>query len=450
MKKFIYLTLFTCLLFIFSVSSSYALVNYSYDANGNLISDGSSCYIYNQANHLFQVKNCSNNQLVAEYFYDFEGNRISKKEYVNGVLAQTIYSPDRGYETKKLASGITQNTSYYYANNELVARKNPDNSKTFYQSDHLGSTSLLTNSTGGVVEETSYTPYGEVRTGGTQSKYQYTGQEKDLNTGLNYYGARYYNSHTAHFTQPDSMLPELYDPQQLNRYAYTRNNPIKYTDPSGNSPLIPLMIGGAVFGGAVEMGTQIGVFAIITNQSIGQALVDPNLQSNIDTGKIFNAELIGAWSALAATDAALSGISLIGNKSMNATAGQADDYSAIGSTGKYGQVRQSEAIRQRGLPYENQFDTRKWGSFVDKGSRVFDSLVKKGGQWINREAKTGRQSLTKSNLIQNEKDEILLNMGILDKVYRDFYRSPVTGLIGGTKQYMNDVMERGFEVRYWN
>jgi hypothetical protein len=52
-----------------------------------------------------------------------------------------------------------------------------------------------------------------------------------------YYGARYYSAEIGRFVQPDSMLPDIYDPQQLNRYAYVRNNPLKYVDPSGNFSL---------------------------------------------------------------------------------------------------------------------------------------------------------------------------------------------------------------------
>lgn len=220
-----------CIFFISPVS---AAVSYAYDANGNLTSDGKNCYTYNEANQVKQVKLCAGNVLVAEYLYDYQGNRIVKKEYTNSVLSKTTYTPDKSIETKKLADNSVQNTSYYYVNNELLARKNPDNSKVFYHNDHLGSASLLTDQNGNILEETTYYPYGEIRSGGTQSKYLYTGKEKDTESGLNYYGARYYDAHTRQFTQPDTILPDPYDPQQLNRYAYTRGNPLKYTDPSGN------------------------------------------------------------------------------------------------------------------------------------------------------------------------------------------------------------------------
>lgn len=224
--------------FQISVPPVAAAIAYTYDDNGNMTSDGEKCYQYNEANQLKTVRNCNNNKLLADYIYDYNGKRIVKKEYSNGVLKRTVYSPDDGFEKTKLASNSAiQNATYYMANDEVVASKNPDGTKTYYQGDHLGSNAVLTNQGGTVVEKTTYEPYGEVKLGGTKTKFQYTGQEKDSETGLNYYDARFYNSHIQRFIQPDPVLPDIYDPQLLNRYSYVRNNPLKYTDPTGNNPL---------------------------------------------------------------------------------------------------------------------------------------------------------------------------------------------------------------------
>lgn len=230
------ISILTLLAFFFSttITPALAAINYTYDQNGNMNSDGTNCYEYNEANQLSKVKNCSTNQAIAEYIYDYTGKRLVKKEYENGVLKQTIYSPTDEYETKKLANGTTQNTTYYKVNDEIVARKNPDGSKTYYHNDHLGSNSVLTDQNGEVVEKTTYEPFGEVKQGGTKSKFGYTGQEKDNETGLNYYDARYYDPHAYHFTQPDDITQNWYDPQSLNRYSYVKNNPIRYTDPTGH------------------------------------------------------------------------------------------------------------------------------------------------------------------------------------------------------------------------
>src|SRR5260370_42542900 len=155
--KTIFVFFFTLLYFISStVIPAFASATYSYDANGNMSSDGVNCYTYNDANQLTQVKNCSSNQTIAQYVYDYQGNRIVKKNYVTGTLNNTVYSPNKGYETKKLADNSTQNTTYYYVNNDLTAKKNPDGSKNYYLQDNLNSKSVLTNQSGTVVENTTY------------------------------------------------------------------------------------------------------------------------------------------------------------------------------------------------------------------------------------------------------------------------------------------------------
>ncbi len=94
--------------------------------------------------------------------------------------------------------------------------------------------SLITNSTGSLVEETTYEPFGKVSSGGTD-RFLYTRKELDPNTGLEYYGARYYDpSKASQFTQPDSVIADIYNPQSLNRYSYVLNNPYRYVDPTGN------------------------------------------------------------------------------------------------------------------------------------------------------------------------------------------------------------------------
>ena len=66
--------------------------------------------------------------------------------------------------------------------------------------------------------------------------YKFTGKERDAETGLDYFGARYLSSAQGRFTSPDPVMsaPErLRDPQQFNRYAYARNNPLRFLDPTG-------------------------------------------------------------------------------------------------------------------------------------------------------------------------------------------------------------------------
>jgi RHS repeat-associated protein len=127
-------------------------------------------------------------------------------------------------------------TKYYYAGSQRVAmRKN--GTLNFILGDHLGSTSLVTDSSGAVINETKYKAWGETRysSGNEVTEYQYTGQysyESDF--GLYFYNARFYDPSLGRFAQADTIVPS--GVQGLDRYAYTLNNPINYTDPSGHVP----------------------------------------------------------------------------------------------------------------------------------------------------------------------------------------------------------------------
>ena len=224
-----------------------------YDANGNLTKDHQNrCYEYNQANQLKRIYDCASTLItIAEYIYGPDGQRLKTVEYYNsGLGTETTYTPNRTTQhAKSTDSGVItwiEDTNYYYANQELVARQDTGGDTTYYHPDHLGSPNLQTNQTGAVVSRQDFSPYGRPNPARTNNlelnnRLQFTGQREDR-SGLNYYGARYYSSETRSFTQPDPILPNPYDPQQLNRYAYVRNNPIKYVDPSGNvaflSPII--------------------------------------------------------------------------------------------------------------------------------------------------------------------------------------------------------------------
>ncbi|WNY24062.1 hypothetical protein MmiHf6_13870 [Methanimicrococcus hongohii] len=225
-----------------------------YDANGNLIEDSSFVYIYNDANRLTEVlKKSEDNRTIAEFVYDESGNRIKKIE--NGIVSYYI-SEDFDIEDG-------EETVYYFANGNRVA-KNSTEGTFWYLDDHLGSTNVMIDSEGELVERTLYYPFGSHREGG-EEKYSFTGKEFDSEIGLYYYGARYYNPETFVFTQADSIIPDLYNPQALNRYSYCYNNPLKYTDPDGHNPkAAAIFVMGGIAIGALG-GSIIGVIIGIDN-----------------------------------------------------------------------------------------------------------------------------------------------------------------------------------------
>ncbi|MEW6008872.1 MAG: RHS repeat-associated core domain-containing protein [Candidatus Omnitrophota bacterium] len=123
---------------------------------------------------------------------------------------------------------------------------------TYFHSDHLGSSNVLTDQSGNQVALYEYSPFGEVSTRienpGSSISYLFTGKELDDSTGLYFYGARYYDPEIGRFITPDSIVQAPSDPQSLNRYSYCRNNPLNYIDPSGHFWFIGIIIG-AILGG---------------------------------------------------------------------------------------------------------------------------------------------------------------------------------------------------------
>ncbi len=102
-------------------------------------------------------------------------------------------------------------------------------------SDHLGSTSTMTNASGAMISQLKYKAWGETRyaSGTNPTKYTYTGQYSYASDfGLMFYNARWYDSLTGRFIQADTIVPA--GVQGLDRYAYVNNSPINYTDPSGH------------------------------------------------------------------------------------------------------------------------------------------------------------------------------------------------------------------------
>ncbi len=129
-------------------------------------------------------------------------------------------------------------TKYYRLGDRLIALRQ-NGQLRYVHTDHLGSLSLLTDESGRMVRgsEQRFLPFGAMRTGQPvvlPTSRNFTGQPLDFNTGLLYYEARYYDAALGRWAQPDTIVPNPGNPQDLNRYSYVRNNPLRYIDPTGH------------------------------------------------------------------------------------------------------------------------------------------------------------------------------------------------------------------------
>lgn len=243
------------------------------------------------------------------FLYDGASRRV--KATVNSVT--TVYI---GNYYEQTGAGITK---YYYAGGQRVSMRRSgyasDNGLFYVHADHLGSTAITANASGGKYGELRYKAFGETRytDGTTPTTYRFTGQREEATIGLYFYGARWYDQALGRFIQADSIVPDapdtllaaltvnfsnpafleeigrenrwrVYqqqpslpndetpkglgvvqwfqepsgrpplnqtgsspsptpssnfqargpaDPQNLNRYTYVRNNPLRYVDPMG-------------------------------------------------------------------------------------------------------------------------------------------------------------------------------------------------------------------------
>ncbi len=106
----------------------------------------------------------------------------------------------------------------------------------YYHSDHLGSASYITNLDGEVVQHTEYVPFGEVfleeRNNTWNTPFLFNGKELDEETGLYYYGARYYNPKTSQFLSTDKYAEKY---PAASPYQYCLNNPVNALEINGDS-----------------------------------------------------------------------------------------------------------------------------------------------------------------------------------------------------------------------
>lgn len=212
-----------------------ASLSLQYDQNGNLVTGDGLFREYNCLNQLVRVRNGSSNtsQLLVSFSYDPLQERVAVKTEYNhdGSVKETTYYFSEDFIRVVNASG-TFDSEYVFLGSQQVAQINPDNSRIYIHADHLGSSMTTTNEAGAVLDNTTYTPYGDVVHGGNTTRYDYTAQEYDATTQDYDYHARRYKPQWGIFTQPDTVM-RPYTPQNLNRFSYVNNNPYVYIDPTG-------------------------------------------------------------------------------------------------------------------------------------------------------------------------------------------------------------------------
>ncbi|MDR0793879.1 MAG: RHS repeat-associated core domain-containing protein, partial [Chitinophagaceae bacterium] len=223
------------------------LDDYTYDAHGNMLTmPHLSEMLWDYNDRLFAA---SNGTFTSYYNYDAEGNR-TRKVIDNGNIIEACFYIN-GYELylKVTNNGVDiERTTVNIADDEKVfVRVETETGQSpvvRYQYDnHLGSACLELDEQGYIISYEEYHPFGTTSyragrnaTEVSQKRYKYCGKERDEETGLYYFGARYYAAWLCRFCSCDVKSADY---PQVNPYCYALNNPLRYVDPTGMSPENP-------------------------------------------------------------------------------------------------------------------------------------------------------------------------------------------------------------------
>ena len=212
------------------------ILGFCYDAAGNLLAQSappcpSPTYTYDAENRLKTTAGVT-------YTYDGDGNRVQKS---NGKLYW--YGSGSVILDESDATGNITSEYIFFGGKRLARRVISSGQVQYYFADHLGSSRVVTDASGNVLDDADFYPFGGERsyTSTSLNAYKFTGKERDAESGLDDFGARYFTSQFGRFMTPDwSASPVLVpyadigNPQTFNLYSYVANNPLNTVDPEGH------------------------------------------------------------------------------------------------------------------------------------------------------------------------------------------------------------------------
>ncbi len=226
--------------------------DYTYDANGNMVSGSGREIEWTSFNKPTRIKT---KDADVSFAYGPDNNRVTKQS-LDKQGQETTWYIGKGYELIDAVdmdgNHIKRKKHYIYADGEVIAiqvrtiengQKQADQTRYLHK-DALGSVDTITDSHGAIIARMGYTPFGQRRAVNGQKIDQsfqrkltnrgYTGHEQIDNIGLVHMNARLYDPEIGRFLSADIYIQEPGLSQNFNRYIYVMNNPLKYNDPSGH------------------------------------------------------------------------------------------------------------------------------------------------------------------------------------------------------------------------
>ncbi|HZT06958.1 MAG TPA: RHS repeat-associated core domain-containing protein [Chloroflexota bacterium] len=222
--------------------------SYTVDAKGNTTGRGADRFGYDQANRL--VSGTVGGEASA-YAYDGDGKRASKT--VDGNRTEYVYDVNRALAVV-LEDGARK---YVWGLGLAYAEDEETGEIAVYHTDGLGSVRAITNADGAVVQTYRTDEYGVpvADSGAIAQPFQYTGEQRDEETGFVYLRARMYEPEIGRFLQRDVRRGTNFEPQRLNRYAYSVDNPVTISDATGMEAHRSMILRAASVGGESPTGT---------------------------------------------------------------------------------------------------------------------------------------------------------------------------------------------------
>ncbi|HSW59695.1 MAG TPA: RHS repeat-associated core domain-containing protein [bacterium] len=205
---------------------------YSYDSNGNTLSDDTKTYTYDAKNRLISFTDEADTGI---YTYDTAGRRLSKT--YGGSTTEYLYCTTCRYaQVLEERDDLGNITAQYYIGNDLISREDGAQELSYLYDGH-GSVRKLINEYGSTPATYSYDAYGILlESSGPSSEnndFRYAGEQFDPHLDQYYLRARYYNQNVGRFHTMDTWAGSLNNPITLNKYLYGNGNPVMYSDPSG-------------------------------------------------------------------------------------------------------------------------------------------------------------------------------------------------------------------------
>jgi RHS repeat-associated protein len=194
-------------------------------ASGNMLTDGRNTYTWNSEDQLKTTAGVT-------YTYDGDGHRVEKS---NGKLYWYGTGSDPLMETD-LSGNLTD--EYVFFGGKRIARRDSSNNVVYYAADHLGTSRVVASSAGAILDQSDFYPFGgeRVLSASSGNTYKFTSKERDSESNLDSFGARYDSSILGRFMSPDPKIlsiRHIANPQKWNKYSYVINNPMSFFDPNG-------------------------------------------------------------------------------------------------------------------------------------------------------------------------------------------------------------------------